>query len=281
MSASPSTAAKAPAPGNRLQTTRYDRVSSLLVTLLVLVGLAVLVMFVAWLSHRIFARQAAVPVQVEQIGTGESALVEGPELDTPPAEEIRQEIDLNPPQVGETLVALSSVVATQSAMFDDPSMDRAARPGGGRLPSGGRPGRARAWEVRFESSTLEAYAKQLDFFGIELGVLLPGNKVAYAYELSKAKPSQRTGAADEEKRYYLTWRQGELQAADRELLAKAGIEAKERLILKFVPEQWEQRLAELEKAQAGAESEQVRKTRFGVRPTASGFEFFVIEQYLK
>ncbi len=265
----------------RLQVTRYDRVASMLVTLLILMGTVVTVMFIMWVTARIFAPQVAVPVQLEEIGTGDNVLQEGPELDTPPEEEILEEINLNQPQVGETLVAITSVVAQNVAQFDDPSMDRAFQPGGGRRASGGKPGRRRRWEVRFDKSTLERYAKQLDFFGIELGVLEPGNKVVYAHNLSQSKPSQRTGVADEEQRYYLTWQKGELQQADRELLQRAGIEVGNRLILKFVPPEWEAALVELEKGKAGPEYDNVRWTRFGVQPVAEGFEFYVIDQSVR
>ncbi len=282
MSTSSPTAPTVAEADYRLKTTRYDRVASLLVTLLILVGAAVLIMLIAWLSSRLFAPQTAVPVQLEQIGTGDNALREGPDLDTPPAEEIRQEVDLNPPQIGETLVAVTAVVSRNAAQFDDPSMDRAMRPGGGRLASGGRPGRPRAWEVLFDKgNTLENYAKQLDFFGIELGVLLPDNKVVYAYDLANARPSTREGPADQEQRYYLTWRQGELEGADRELLGRAGIDPKNRLILKFIPPKWEGVLAKLEKDKAGAEFDNVRRSRFRVKPTASGYDFELTEQFYR
>ena len=260
-----------------LKVSAYDRVASLLVALLVLVGTAVLMLLVIWLTKKIFSRQAAVPVQVEEIGTGDSVFSEGPELDTPTPDDLR-DIDLTEPVLGDTLASISNVVATNESMLDSATMNRAIRPGG-RMVRKGRPGRQRHWEVRFsKGNTLENYAKQLDFFRIELGVLLPDNKVQYAYDLSKGKPLRRTGPADSEKRYYLTWRRGELEEADRELLQRAGIDTKNKIILKFLPPDVEATLAALEKSRAGPEFEDVRATHFGVRPTASGYEFYVAHQ---
>ena len=42
-----------------------------------------------------------------------------------------------------------------------------------------------------EGNTLDLYARQLDFFGIELGVLMPDNKIIYAFNLRKPKPDTR------------------------------------------------------------------------------------------
>lgn len=261
-----------------LKVSRYDRVASLLLALLVLVGAAVLMLLVIWLTNQIFSRQAATPVQLEEIGTGDSLFREGPELDTPTPDDLREEIDLTEPVLGDTLASISNVVATNASMLDSPSMNRAIRPGG-RMVRRGRPGRPRHWEVRFnKGSTLENYAKQLDFFRIELGVLMPGNQVQYAHDLSKAKPGHRTGPADSEQRYYLTWRRGELQEADRELLGRAGIDTKNKIILKFLPPDVEGRLVEMEKAQAGPDLENVRTTFYAVRATASGYEFYLIDQ---
>ena len=40
----------------------------------------------------------------------------------------------------------------------------------------------------FAKNTLEAYARQLDYFKIELGIILPGNKVICTKNLTKRRP---------------------------------------------------------------------------------------------
>jgi len=267
-----------PAPEERLKTSSYDRASSWILTLLVVVGLSVGVLGLAWWTARRQAPQTAAPVVRDEIGVGEGLAAEGPLLESPSMEQIQQEVDWPRQEIGPTLALLSQVAVRETHRWDHPAMERGG--GGGTGQKGG--GRGRAWEIRFDpGNTLESYAKQLDFFGIEFGVLLPDNELLYVAALSKAQPTVRRGPADQEPRYYFTWRQGELLKADRELLAKAGVDPKDRLILKFLPEQWFQRLAELEKAHAADKLPKVRKTRFGVRSAGDGYEFYVMEQIYK
>ena len=56
-----------------------------------------------------------------------------------------------------------------------------------------RAARPRNWEVNFQKgSTLDDYARQLDFFGIEIGIVQPGGKIDYAFHLAKPKPDTRS-----------------------------------------------------------------------------------------
>ncbi len=282
-------------PRAALRISSYDRVASMLVALLILVGSSVTLMFVFWLSNRIHTSQVAVPVVMDEVGTGDGGPVGGggTDLDQPATDEVAQETNLQEPELKDTLSMVASAVKDRADLLDDPAMIDRTTPGrgggtGGGIGTGrgtgvgpgtGSGGRPRHWELRFpRDNTLEAYAKQLDFFGIELGVLLPGNKVQYAYNLSKAQPDQRTGAADQEKRYYLTWRRGELEQADRELLAHAKVDCQDRLILKFLPVEIEKQLWSMEKARAGSGSTGVPTTVFGIQAEGDGYSFYVIEQ---
>ncbi len=259
----------------------YDRAAGMLIALLWLIGIAVLILLVLWFTSKILGSQAAVPVTMEEIGTGEGSLGDSQEFDTPAGEEV----EFEEPDLQETLAAVADAVAARAAMLDNPVLsDQIAagsgRGGSGRKPgSGGKPGRPRNWEIQFgEGNTLETYAKQLDFFGIELGILLPDDRIEYIYNLSKPKPDRRTGSVDDEKRYYLTWRRSDLERADRELFALAGLNAQSRVILKFLPPKTEQTLAALEKEKAGANIDELRKTRYGIRSERGGFRFYVIDQ---
>ena len=268
-----------------LRVSAYERVSGLLLALLILVGATVLTLLVIWLTSRIFASQVAVPVILEQIGEGGGALGDSMEMEAPSLDET----DLEQPELTDTLLTITDAIAVQAALLEDPALfAEMQQKGGGSGDSrmagsgSGKPGRPRHWEVRFaEGSTLELYAHQLDFFKIELGVLMPGNKVEYAFNLSKPKPDRRTGPADQEQRYYLTWRRVGLQAADRELLKRAGISAGNRLILKFLPPELEAQLVALERARAGDEVDNVRATYFGILAEDRGFRFYVVDQRFK
>lgn len=185
---------------------------------------------------------------------------------------------------------IDSIVSSKAAMLEDPMWEDRPRAGRGKgigrgIGDGvgdGTGGRPRRWEIEFpEGNTLEMYARQLDYFGIELGILLPDGKVVYAFHFTRPKPDSRTGSAEAEKRYYLTWRRGRdrLIAADRELLARAGIPAEGKIIIKFLPPKVEAELAALEKQYADQRGEKrIRKTVFRIRPEGQGYAFLVSEQ---
>ncbi len=271
-----------------LNVSAYDRVASMLISLLVLGGAAVLTMFLLWLTSQIFATREPVAVQLEEIGTGEGGLSGGMELDAPMAEELGMETDLEEPSLEETLAAVADAVASQVAVLDDPALSEEAITGRGGSTGDGRgfglgsgpggSGRRRHWEVRFPpGATLDTYARQLDSLGIELGVLKPNNRVITVSNLASDRPTVREGPADQEKRYYLTWRRGGLEQADRALLRKAGVDPG-RWILKFIPPELEQEMVRMERQRAGDEANNVRTTYYGVRPKGRGYEFYVIDQ---
>lgn len=253
-----------------LRVSSYDRVLSMILAAVLLVGVAVLTLSALWLTSRLFLGQAAVPVVLEEVGTSDSPLSDQRDLDTPAPDQT----DLAEPQISERLASIASVVSSQPALLGDPRPGAAAREGGGV-----QGGQQRRWELTFmQGSTLEVYSRQLDFFRIELAVLEPDNQVQYASNLSKPKPDTRTGPADIETRYYLTWRGGDLIEADRALLARAGIDSHGRIILKFLPPEVEEQLAQLEKVHAGDRIDRVYRTRFGISPHGKGYRFRMIDQ---
>jgi hypothetical protein len=270
-----------------LKVSKYDRVASMLISLLMLIGTTVTIMLLMWLSSQFHAGQAAVPVTMEQIGEGDDVMGGGSELEPPPVEEVTQEF--YEPELKDTVSTIATAVIDKSPLLDELIAEQTPRGGKGKgkgtgVGDGVGPGkgRGRRWEVQFpKDNTLEDYARQLDFFGIELGVLVPGNKVEYAFNMSKAKPDRRVGSSDQEKRYYLSWRRGELEEADRELLGRAGINCQGRVILKFLPPAIEATLAQLEKTRAGDDYQKIRTTRFAIRLDSDAYAFYVIEQTYK
>jgi hypothetical protein len=265
-----------------LKVNSYDRVSSLLLALVVLLAVAVLVLAVIWLSNRMFLRQEAVPVEFERIGSGEGPLRQSDELAAPEMEVT----DPTVPNVADRLSAVADAISDTSALMDDVATGATSQAGvsgsggdgigGG---GGGGDGKPRRWELVFAGGgSLDSYAAQLDHFGIELGVLLPGGEVGYASGLSGAKPNVRRGPAEAEDRYYLTWRSGDLEQADRELLTRAGLPVEGRIIMKFLPRELEGRMLALERDRAGSKAARIYKTRFGVVPRDSGWDIIVFDQ---
>ncbi len=210
---------------------------------------------------------------------------EAPDPGAPPPE-IGTQLDVPAPALNGRLAAelatLPKLIEARGALLADPALRRQMRSGAkGEAAGGELPGRVneRHWEIHFsKGNTIENYSKQLDFFGIELGMLMPDNRVIYAYNLSKLKPDTRTGMIEAENRYYLSWARGDLADADRELFTAAGVESKGRVILLFLPAPIEGAFAALEKSYAGDKADRVQRTRFGIRRKGEGYEIYVMEQ---
>lgn len=273
-----------------LDVSAQDRASSMIVALLVILGFVVLIMFAIWLSSRISFQVPLKVTMVEDLGGG------GGGNNMPGAEQQLEEVspeevkDLQEVSVEQTLQQITDAVSTQAVNLDAVEGGAAGLgtgegtgTGDGRGPGPGGKGTATQlpdWEVRFNGTTLELYAAQLDFFGIELGAIGGGKKmVDYASKLAQPNPVTRSAPGDAEKRRYLLWRKGPLAAADKTLLQKAKIDTTGRIILQFLPEPVELQMRTLEAEYAkGKKLSQIRRTAFGVKSTGAKFEFFVAEQ---
>lgn len=273
-----------------LRVSAYDRAASLLVALLILVGITVIGLLIVFFTSRMFARPRAVPVTLARVAGegGGPALDMSRQLEPPGVEEFPDVIE---PQLQQKLTAVENALSENLALLDEQALEAEILAGTGsgkgdaRRPGQGGDGvvekvpRAERWEIRFEPSSLDEYARQLDFFGIELATFGGDNQVHYALNVSEPTPDRRTGDPASEERMYMIWRRGPLMAADRELLKRAGIPVRGRNLLQFYPAETEQRLATLELQAAGNRSiNDIRKTVFGVQQRGDQFEFHVIEQ---
>jgi hypothetical protein len=136
------------------------------------------------------------------------------------------------------------------------------------------------WEIRFPSgNTLESYARQLDALGIELGVIGGSDRIAYASGFTKDQPDRRDGRAEDEQRFYMTWRTGAQRNLDAALLSRTGIATTDRIIAQFYPPALERTLADLERQFAGKRNlNEVRRTVFALESDNKSFEFRIVEQ---
>jgi hypothetical protein len=286
----------------RLQVSVYERAASWLIASLVSLGVAVFMLFAIWLSDRLQHRMPAVPVALEEFredgeGGGDGRPAGGSQVDQQ-SESEWVGADTTTTEVQQDLSAMGAAVASDAVELDDPSLVTPPKrqgafgtgggiwggfgPGRGLGHGPGKPGKPRNWEVVFQKGTVDQYAKQLDFFKIELGVIKDG-KIHYAFNLHKAKPNTRIEAnpAEKELRFYLRWVQGDLRKADEELLSRAGIEPPYRFILKFLPPEVEADLYQKELLKAGDDKNRIKKTRFGVKQDGDRYEFYIIDQLYK
>lgn len=145
---------------------------------------------------------------------------------------------------------------------------------------GGFP-REMRWFVKFvERGTLDEYAQQLEFFGIELGALMPDGKLVLVSKLTAGTPTRRTvNSGQEEKRLYFTWKGGTRKALDLQLFQKAGVDASNAVILMhFYPPETENQLAVLELEYKKRKANEIKKTYFAVRAAKEGYEFTITSQ---
>ena len=292
-------------PKHQLRVSSYDRVSSWLVALLVVVGVSVGCLMMIYFTRQFIVGRFAVPLTPVQSGGGGTGGVGAPGFGNdlePPA--IEDAPELSEPTIAETLSAVASAVATKTALITDDTIDVGVEPvegtsqgdsrrpgyGGGRgggigggIGSGFGPGRGGPpeprREVRFEPANLQEYAQWLDYFKIELGVLGRDNKVYYAYNLSREKPEMRVGDPAQEQRLFMNPANSPFAALDSRLATKAGIADKGDIILHFYPAAAQDIIYDLELKRAeGRKREQIRHTVFRVTRTGDRFAFSVEDQ---
>jgi hypothetical protein len=290
--AAPRTHGDSRRPADPLKVTTYDRVSGLLVALIVVVGLFVAILFFVWLSKSIVIVRSAPVVQIidEPMGRGDNPAGVGRDFEEPGSEELA---DVTEPQLAETLEAVTSAVSSNVATLEAlegtaPVMGTGKGKGDSRVAGEGGEGNAdiiprwERWEIRYTTSDVKAYAAQLDFFRVELAAVGGGRPlVDYASNLSLPKPNTRSGPSKDEKRLRLTWTSGVLKSFDEQLLRQAGIETNRRLVMQFYPPEAENALAAIETREMTAKKKnltEIKKTVFGVRPGGGKYEFHLISQ---
>ncbi len=288
--------------------TRYDRVSSLMIAVFAGLLITVAVIVVQWMAIRRVPPPPLelVPLEMdfsgnfEDIGGGfEDGNLEDTEfVDSPPdgdpnaapgwaqgeQEEVAQMLD--------TVVQVSSR-ATQQAQEGlalVPTGRPGATGGGGRggRPLGSGPGNKGGvaahlrWHIRFDEASLAEYARQLEFFRIELALFDRGTgRVTYLNNLTADKPGTRTVDTWNDDRTYFKWSGSAREQVDRQFFQKAGVTGSGE-ILHFYPDPLCNMLVSIEVAHAKRDLREVRRTYFVVQPQGQGYTFAVSRQtYLR
>jgi len=283
-----------------LKTTRYDSVSSFLMSL---AGVLVVVVGMLWFAYRAAHAPPPVystPVEIVDLAGGGSAegtldgtaSEEMPELQSsaPSADEVQGDLTGVQDALSGTTAITDQTVSTTDQQFElntavagkaGPTRATGKRPLGEGPGNGGGVARELRWIIRYaDEGSLEEYAKQLDFFGIELGAVIKGELI-YLSKLSQPQPVvRRVKSGGEEKRLFFTWQGGLRRDSDIKFFQKAGIDVEGAVMFQFVPPNREQELARLEAEQAKTNARLIRRTYFGVRrpEKGDGYEFHVIRQ---
>ncbi len=289
----------------------YDRVTSMLMS--VVVGAALIV---GWLGLVYYTNQAyagKVPAALEIVevyggGGGSPDGVAGAteSIDVPGAtpgsaasnNEAEDASTFDEPAMQEsTSVALDALASTVDESSEGVEMTsdsprggavasgrRASKVGTGGIGLGpGGPGdggvaREQRWVVVYpQGQTPDEYAKQLDAFGIELATIGGSNTLIYGSNFS-GTPNRRTGLSGSEKRWYVTWIGRGRKESDIALMKRAGIEVGDKPILQCFPQRVEETLARLEVQYKGRQPAEIRQTRFSVIPQGGSYGFAVLSQ---
>ena len=278
----------------RLRLSRFDVVCSFLMSLILFIGTLVLLLFTVWVTSQWSFPPRAIKSMVEKPeGTPNPEGVER-DFEPPGRDEVEMLIEPALPDtidaitnavsaVAASLVTVenSAVVATDGSPFDD---HRLTGPEHGQAEPDIIP-RYLRWQLDFTAGDLKSYTKQLDFFGIELGVV--GGTVQgvdLMKDLVDGPSIRRIVDTAAEKRLYFMWnRPSPLSQFDRQLLQQGGVPLANRQILKFIPSDLENViLANLELDYARSKGFQsvtaIAKTVFECKPHGAGYRFEVTSQ---
>ncbi len=279
-----------------LRVTTYERVSSSLITVVIALTIAALILGTIWFLNRRPPPIDAIPLELIELPGGEpdgfvdeTLNLESPEEEIPDpslAETPSEESEIQ--EMLEVVVDLADVASQQTQEQFDTAAENTGKVGSasgtGRRALGMGPGvsgmpRSQRWFIRFsDRATVEQYASELEFFGIELGVLKADEGKLYIISnLTAARPKVRTvNTGKGETRLYMTWQGGNRREADSKLFRKAGIDVGRDLILHFYPPKTEGLLARLERDKSRKPVEQISRTYFVVQKARSGGYEFVV-----
>jgi hypothetical protein len=261
--------------------TRYDILSSFLFAIVLGLILTAISLFVMWMST--WRPVPEVLATIEMLDARAGFEDGDPEEDFPDLEPTEEEI--LPEDILDQVVTDQAINPVQI----DPAPDSPQRgTGTGRplgVPGGTGTGlpRDQRWFVRFaDRASLEEYARQLDFFNIEMGVLFIGNKsMTILSNLSNPRPTKKTVTASSlgKDKIHFNWSGGARKNADLKLLEKAGIgNADAGMIFHFYPKSTQEKLIQKEKAYRNRPLKEIRRTYFVVKRAGNGYELKVTRQ---
>jgi len=287
----------------------YDRVSSMLMA--VVVGAVIVVgwLWLVYITNQAYASRVTSPLEIVDVFGGGGGSPDGTpgsteKIDVPGAEVSAQasnneEVagDFEEPSVMETPAAMLDAVAEAGQNAAEVDIG-AVMPSGGAVATGkrasklgtGGPGLGlgpgdggvpaeQRWSIVYTvGQTPDEYARQLDALGVELAVVSGANQLTYVSHFSQDVPTKRYGSGQGDDRLYFLWQGRGRKASDVALLKKAGIDVGDGVVIQFYPKQVENTLKQLEVRYKGRHPAEIRMTRFNVVAKGDGYGFSVMSQ---
>ena len=294
MSSAPSDPKQSPV----LNVTSYDRVSASMIAIIMGLVFGVIWLAVIWATNRIPTVEGPVPVEMVELAGGDpdgapddSLKLESPEdvTDDPSlAEETAEDVEIQ--EMLENVVELADEATDQAQKQFATGIQNKGKPGSaagtGRRALGMGPGEGgfpneQRWFIRLsDRGTLSDYAKQLEFFGIELGALTNKGKLHILRNPTAAIPNIET--KDDPGKYgkllHMIWQGGTRKQGDIKLFKKANVDVTFSVMFHFYPAATERMLLDLEKKHKGQPIKKIRRTYFSVVRKGRGYAFVVTRQ---
>ncbi|MEM6688353.1 MAG: hypothetical protein AAF664_02930 [Planctomycetota bacterium] len=272
---------------------KFDIVSSFLMATMLFIGVFVTMLFIIWLTSRLSWPPVAIePIIENPAGRGDNAEGFERDFEPPGAEEVEELLE---PTLAETLEAVTDAVSSVAASLSASDSSATASTQGTGKGDSRPPGpegegddivpRFERWELNYTAKDLGSYAKQLDYYKIELGAVGPPIQgIDYVTNLAGATKTRRIKDTSTEKRLYFSFKTySPLKGYEEQLHTKVGVDTNpKRMLVKFLPKNLENALAQKELAYAKKNGHQsiteVAKTIFESKSNGNGYEFQVISQ---
>lgn len=225
-----------------LSTSSFERVASMLVALLLLIGTTVGVMVFIFLVRRFSPEIEQAILVPSTLRRGDPPKGYADDIEPPGLETVSQDL---PPSLQDTLKELTNAISTKTAQLStetfrgDPTTGHGSGLGNKNYDGDGtgEGGDDPPKELRYEAASALDYAQMIDFFGGELAVLDPrSNKVYYAKNLAQGKPTTRE-APPGDKRFYFRASGPPIAPMELQLARNAGIMKPAGFIVVFYPDE--------------------------------------------
>ena len=269
------------------KTSRYDRLNAVLIACIFLFGFLFAVLFLIWFTSVFdFSRRVAGPLVVAN-DPGDSK-PEGVADDVlEPGVEEFPETEI--PQLANALEAVTDAVSSVRASLEKRSGDAAimgagrgygSREGGPGTGGDGIPEYKR-WIINYEADDIGVYAKQLSFFGIDIGVIhQTKNDIWRVQDVGSGGSKLKTSRERENKTLRFTHEKMKMKRWDQELCKRAGVDLSNTVQAQFYPEQTRAIIRGVEAAAlegTGRTLNQVKNTILKVVPGGNGYQFVVVD----
>jgi hypothetical protein len=182
-----------------------------------------------------------------------------------------------PPELAKDLLEM-----IQQTDFDlQPKKAAAEGAGFGSKGSGfgkGGSSRSQRWVIEWGSEPPTGYKKKLDHFKIYIGAVRGGNLVGAMRGFDEGAAKDSTGKPPD---LWFVHQDKSRVEIDRDLLRKGGVAVGPTdVIAQFYPPELQAQMVAVETKHQNKKESEIKKTVFGIRGSAGGYELYVIEQTL-